>query len=223
MEQLLPPKAIIFDWDNTLVDSWEGIREAYNATFTHFGMPLWSLAETQANVAGSMRDTFPQMFGSRWEEARDVFYATVHTMGTRHLTPLKGALSLLQWLRQQEIHAAVVSNKNGALLRKDIESLGWNSFFCGMVGAGDCAQDKPAIEPILSVLETTGLQPSRQVWFVGDSHIDIRCGQNAGCRTVLLHPESLPKEDSLQPDDHLPDCEAFLGFLRKLSVSSDAL
>ena len=29
--RLASPKAILFDWDNTLVDSWGGIAEALNA------------------------------------------------------------------------------------------------------------------------------------------------------------------------------------------------
>ena len=40
---LTRPRAVIFDWDNTLVDSWVCIRESYNMTFRHFGMPEWSL------------------------------------------------------------------------------------------------------------------------------------------------------------------------------------
>ncbi len=217
------PKAIVFDWDNTLVDSWEGIREAYNATFRHFGMPLWSLEDTQANVAGSMRDTFPQMFGERWEEARDVFYATVTAIGTRYLNPLDGALPLLQWLQSQNIHAAVVSNKNGVLLRRDVSALGWDPLFCGVVGAGDCPRDKPAIDPVLSALQTTDIPLNPDVWFVGDSHVDIRCGQNAGCRTVLLHPSPPTMEEDLNPDDHHPDCHSLLGFLQKLPIPCSTL
>ena len=47
---LPPPRALIFDWDNTLVDTWAVITTCYNATFAHFGMPPWTEAETRARA-----------------------------------------------------------------------------------------------------------------------------------------------------------------------------
>ena len=37
------PTAILFDWDNTLVDSWATIHEALNVVMAAMGKPLWSL------------------------------------------------------------------------------------------------------------------------------------------------------------------------------------
>ncbi len=42
------PRAVLFDWDNTLVDSWATIHEALNFLMRAMGKPEWSLAETQA-------------------------------------------------------------------------------------------------------------------------------------------------------------------------------
>ena len=61
------PRAILFDWDNTLIDSWICIQESYNRTFRHFAMAEWSMEDTRANVAKSLRDSFPSLFGDRWE------------------------------------------------------------------------------------------------------------------------------------------------------------
>lgn len=33
------PRAVIFDWDHTLVDNWDAIRAALNFTLTSFGQP----------------------------------------------------------------------------------------------------------------------------------------------------------------------------------------
>ena len=50
------PKAVIFDWDNTLVDSWPVIHHALNETLEAYGKPLWTLEETKDRVRHSMRD-----------------------------------------------------------------------------------------------------------------------------------------------------------------------
>ncbi|MEI6986480.1 MAG: hypothetical protein WCK65_10140 [Rhodospirillaceae bacterium] len=43
--QLLPdtlPLAIIFDWDNTLVDSWECLHASINVTLVAMGQRPWT-------------------------------------------------------------------------------------------------------------------------------------------------------------------------------------
>ena len=39
------PNAVIFDWDNTLVNTWPIIAEALNATFRALKKPDWCMDE----------------------------------------------------------------------------------------------------------------------------------------------------------------------------------
>src|ERR1700722_19963829 len=68
------PRALIFDWDNTLVDSWPAIAEAINMTRETFGLPVWSLDEIKLNCTRAARDSFPEWFGKDWEEAYKFYY-----------------------------------------------------------------------------------------------------------------------------------------------------
>ncbi|MBT6116871.1 MAG: HAD hydrolase-like protein, partial [Rhodospirillaceae bacterium] len=123
------PEAVIFDWDDTLIDNWGAIRNALNAAFSAMGHETWTLAETRARVRRSLRDTFPAMFGDRWTEARDIFYATYQADHLETLTPLPGASETLAFLTDEGISMAVVSNKTGALLRRESTHLGWDRYF----------------------------------------------------------------------------------------------
>ncbi|MEK9930797.1 MAG: HAD hydrolase-like protein, partial [Rhodospirillaceae bacterium] len=67
------PRAILFDWDNTLVDTWGVIHDSMNVTLKHMGQNQWTIEETRKNVRKALREAFPELFGDRWEEARDVF------------------------------------------------------------------------------------------------------------------------------------------------------
>ena len=58
------PRAILFDWDNTLVDSWPTILDALNTTFEAFDMAPWSMIEARERVRHSMRDSFPKLFAT---------------------------------------------------------------------------------------------------------------------------------------------------------------
>ena len=74
---LIEPRALLFDWDNTLIDSWLALHHAIKATFEALGREPWTLDETRARVRASARDSFPILFGAQAEEATAIFYLIV--------------------------------------------------------------------------------------------------------------------------------------------------
>ncbi|MBP0462918.1 HAD family hydrolase [Roseomonas sp. PWR1] len=179
------PAAILWDWDNTLVDGWAAIEAGLNATFRAFAMPEWDRETVLARVRGSLRDTFPGMFGAEWERARDIFYDEVRVQHLSVLTPMPGADAALDAAARMGPQA-VVSNKQGPLLRAEAAHLGWDARFGALVGAGDAARDKPDAAPLLMALEAVGIAASDAVWYVGDTALDMQAARAAGCRAVLL-------------------------------------
>ncbi|WP_299443659.1 HAD family hydrolase [uncultured Rhodospira sp.] len=194
------PRAILFDWDNTLIDSWPAIHRVINTCMAHMGHPLWTFEETRRRVGRSMRDTFPEMFGERWTEARDVFLNAFKTVHLEMLTVLDGAEPMLRGLAARNVPMGLVSNKTGALLRREVEALGWGSLFFAQVGAGDAARDKPALEAIELALRTAPieLRPGPEIWLVGDSPTDMACAYACGLTPVLLRPWA-PEADEFGP------------------------
>jgi phosphoglycolate phosphatase len=179
------PRAIVFDWDNTLVDSWATIHEALVLTFTAMGHEPWTLAETKIRVRRSLRDAFPALFGSRWEDARKLYLDHFTSMHIERLTPILGAAELLAEARDAGFHLAVLSNKTGRILRLEADHLGWTPHFRRLVGAGDAKADKPDPAAMQFALEGSGLAGS-DVWYVGDTALDMECAARAGCTAVLL-------------------------------------
>jgi len=218
--QVVPrPRALVFDWDNTLVDSWLCIQHTYNATFRHFGLPEWDMSQTRAHVAASLRDSFPAMFGARWQEAAEVFSAAFAAIHLDHLAPLPGAAALLEALAATDVILAVVSNKRGHFLRREAEVLGWSDHFVRLVGAEDAPADKPDPAAVTLALAGTGLSLSPEVWFIGDATVDIECAVRAGCTPVLLRPEPpRPGEFPAAPARVVTDCRALGALLVEVAV-----
>jgi phosphoglycolate phosphatase len=214
------PRAILFDWDNTLVDNWHVIAESMNAVFDAFDMPRWSLAETKARTRASLRDSFPRMFGDRAKEAGRIF--SDH-FASRHLAELRempGAGDLLKRLKASGLYLGIVSNKRGRFLRLEADHLGWTGHFNKLIGAADAPQDKPAIAPVELALAGSGIARGSEVWFVGDTDIDIDCAANAGCIPVLLRVE-IPGVDEFpanKPHLHFSDCNALAKRLAEAGV-----
>lgn len=218
---LLPvPRAIIFDWDNTLVDSFPTIHLAINATMRAMDQPEWSFEETQARVALSLRDAFPKWFGDRWMEASKVFTESFAAIHLDALRPMAGAGALLEDLSSRDLYLAVVSNKRGPFLRAEAEKLGWNKHFKALIGAGDALADKPDHAPVALALKDSGLEPGDHVWFVGDNLVDMQCASNAGCLPVLIRAEAMAEGEfeNYRPRHHFTACEEITVLLRQLMV-----
>ena len=204
----MPPTHLIYDWDNTLVDAWPGVTAAMNAAFAAFAMPAWTVAETRARARRSLTEAFPPLFGPDWKRARDIFHAAYQARHTETLRPLAGSAALLTGFPAAS--QAVVSNKTGRFLRAEAAHLGWTGHFTTLIGAGDAAADKPDPAPIRLALDRLGAAAGPNVWYVGDTALDMQAARAAGVTAVLLgdaaHDGGV---DHAAPDRHFPDA-AFL-------------
>jgi len=178
------PALLLYDWDNTLVDGWAAITGALNAALAAFDKPLWTVEDTRNRVRVALRESFPLMFGDRWEDARDIFYTAFQERHLDHVAPLPGVAEALA------VGAAwpqgVVSNKAGPYLRREVAHLGWDSHFSAVIGAGDAAADKPDPAPILMALRQMGYRPGPEVWYIGDTALDMQAARAAGVTSVLI-------------------------------------
>lgn len=183
---LTSPKAILFDWDNTLIDSWGIIHHALNETLLKFGKEPWSLDEVRQKAHRSSREAFPRLFDDHWQEAVKHFYKVVEEIHLDHLKILEGAQDLLDHLKAAKIPLGIVSNKKGDVLRREVSHLKWNHFFGPVIGAGDAEKDKPHPAPIFMALESMALSNSEDIWFLGDSPADWEAAVASGCRPIAI-------------------------------------
>jgi phosphoglycolate phosphatase len=207
------PKGILFDWDNTLVDNWGAIHAAINLTLVAMGHRPWTLQDTRRNVARSLRDSFPTLFGDRWTEARDIFYKSFEAVHLDELKPLPGAEAMLMALKERGLYLGVVSNKTGRYLRSEADQLGWTRYFGRLVGATDARADKPAVEPVDLALGDSGLARGPEVWFIGDGAIDLECAANAHLTPIFFGPTSGVPMDAPKPAWVCPDCDSVLSLV----------
>lgn len=207
---LVAPKALLFDWDNTLVDTWPCIGKATNITRAAFGLDPWTPAEMRQHIAGSLRDTFPRIYGDRWEEARETYLKAFAAIHLDMLQALSCAEQLLRAAGTKGLYMGVVSNKTGTYLRAEASHLGWTGLFGKLVGAQDAARDKPDPAPVHLALAGSGIAPGPEVWFIGDAPIDAACGKAAGCTTIGMGPEPWTEPKA---DHHVADCAALAALL----------
>lgn len=187
LKTLKKPKAVIFDWDNTLVDTWPLIHRAINATMIAMDKEEWSLKRVKDNVHKSMRESFPEIFGDNWQKAGDVYRNSYRSMHLEDLTLLPSALGLINKLQEKNILQMIVSNKIGITLRKEVKKLGIADKFFSIIGSTDASQDKPHRAPLDLALIASDINLEKDhVWFVGDTVADIECAYGANCQPIIF-------------------------------------
>ncbi|HEY3972835.1 MAG TPA: HAD-IA family hydrolase [Candidatus Sulfotelmatobacter sp.] len=225
-------KLVIFDLDGTLIDSRLDLVHSVNAALRHIERP-----ELPDDVIASyVGDGAPILIqralgGEVVDEALvrkglEFFLSYYREHKLDHTTVYPGiaeALAAIQQasLQQSSIYKsgngsprklAVLSNKPVNPSRAIVEALGLGRFFSQIYGGNSFATKKPDPEGALKLLEESGVRPE-QAAIVGDSHVDVRTGRNAGLWTIGVTYGFAPHTLGSEPPDVLVDQPQEIGVL----------
>lgn len=189
-------KLVIFDLDGTLIDSRLDLVHSVNAALRHIGRDELP-DEVIASYVGDGAPVLIQraLGGEAVEETvvrkgLEFFLAYYREHKLDHTTVYEGiqeALATIQrrakdsngWSRKM----AVLTNKPVMPARAIVETLGLGPFFSQVYGGNSFGTKKPDPEGSRKLLQEFGARPEETV-IVGDSHVDIETGRNAGLWTV---------------------------------------
>jgi len=186
-------KLVIFDLDGTLIDSRLDLVHSVNAALRHIGRP-----ELPDDVIASyVGDGAPILIqralgGEVIDEALvrkglEFFLSYYREHKLDHTIVYPGIAEALATVQHSSNgiprKMAVLTNKPVNPSRAIVEALGLGPFFCQIYGGNSFSTKKPDPEGALKLLDETGVQPE-QAAIVGDSHVDVRTGRNAGLWTV---------------------------------------
>jgi phosphoglycolate phosphatase len=209
------PKAVIFDWDGTLVDTIPGLRIAHNHVRTTMGYEPWTEAQFWENLKHSARELYPRVYGAQSDKALGILYEYVDNNHLKYLKVLPHAQEVLNFLDRNRIPYGLISNKRHEYLLKEVSHIGWEKRFFAAIGAGIAARDKPAADPVHKIFELGCISfAPDDVWFIGDTETDLATGQAFGCPTILItHGRDMKGLiETYKPLHVVASCEELLAF-----------
>ena len=213
------PELIIFDWDNTLVDSLELICDSMRETFTKFSLSPMSNSEYKKHIHMCSRSFIKKHFPKEpHDEVRKVFIDSYRQLAEENITLLPEAKETLEAIKNKDIKMAIVSNKNKILLSMELAKLGLEEYFLSIVGSGDLEEDKPSPLPVFKALKDLGVKPSQEVWLVGDSVTDMAAAHNSQCLPVFFGTDDYTSEHYMNcpPKIHFLDHKELLQYFSSL-------
>ncbi len=178
----VPLRAVIFDWDGTLLDSYHADGCAYLQMFSALGIP-WGLAELAQHYSPDWHNVYraAKVPPERWGEA-DRLWRHFYRAQRPVLQP--EARSVVQQLSERYPLALVTSGSSGRV-RTQLRAFGFEGLFGVRVFGDEVPRRKPDPAALRIALSRLGLEPAACV-YVGDAPEDVQMARRAGVPSVAV-------------------------------------
>jgi phosphoglycolate phosphatase-like HAD superfamily hydrolase len=173
-------EAVLFDWDGTLLDSFEADSSAYLAMFREMGID-WGLAELAVHYSPNWYNVYraAKLPRGRWEAANVAW----RTQYANHKPKLvSDARRILAWTGRRYRLGLVTSGDRERVMRQ-LRYFRLTRIFAARVCADDTVRKKPHPAPLRLALEQMRVPPGACI-YVGDSPHDLEMARRAGVRAV---------------------------------------
>lgn len=193
-------RAVVFDWDGTLVDSAEKSYRCYRKVFARFGIE-YDHALFEKTYSPDWYRTYEdiRLPRERWPEA-DAHWLECYASEPSRLLP--HAREALSSIAASGLVQGLVSSGDPVRVRGEVEALGLARYFSAVVCGGETEGRKPHPEPLLVALGRLSIDPARAA-YVGDSPEDVTMAKAAGACAIGV-PGGFPNRAALAAaDPHL--------------------
>jgi len=198
-------RAVLFDLDGTLVDSYAALAEAVNYSRRQHGLGDLPAARIRSFVGHGLETLLDRAFDSEVPlSARSAFEARYDEICCAESKVLVDVRATLEALSDLGLVMAVCTNKPTAFSRKILQFLELAPFFRAIVGPDLAGARKPDARHVLHTLEATACGPSDAL-FVGDMPIDVHAARNSGVAVAVVPTGSSTSEQlkASAPDHYL--------------------
>lgn len=207
-------KAILFDVDGTLLDSYEFVFGAVKFALNTQGYPY----ATKKNLQKAQGKPLVEFYKTLIPGADSAVLAEAHIQFQHknfHLVKSFPKINkTLKILKRSGYSLAVISNRLRDSLLVSLKQAGILSYFDVIVAADDVVNTKPHKDHIMTALEKLEVK-SENAFMVGDTEHDILAGKNAGVKTVGVSFGWMGKDiNKYNPDFIIDDIEELLKILK---------
>lgn len=215
VRDMYPFKAVLFDFDGTLGDSYPAITASVNHVRGLHGLPPLSEPEVRRHVGRGPHYLLEHTVPAGDIETNITDYRAHHPSVLRSGTRLMpGAEDALRDLHTHGLRLGICSNKPVDFTRKLVAYLGVQSYLDLLVGPEDVARPKPAPDMLRLALTRLRVEAT-QTLYVGDMTVDIQTARSAGV-SVWVVPTGSDDIETLRqarPDRLLRDLQELPGLL----------
>ncbi len=210
-------KAILFDFDGTLLDSDQMIFEAFKILYQKYK------PETQADFTHTLTFSGPPILETLQKEfpLQDIdkiyhdYLKITPPLYQKYVRLYDGVITLLNALKSRGIKIALVTSKRRVHTEMTLEQLHLDNLFDVIVTPDEVSHNKPAPDGLIYALNVLGINSSEAL-YVGDSEYDALAAKNAMIKFALVSWSPRKDKITTQPDYLI---KQFLTFITDINLS----
>jgi pyrophosphatase PpaX len=213
-------RAVLFDFDGTLVDTTELIFQSMrHATGEILGREI-SREILMANVGQPLPRQMELLSAEHAEELLESYRLHNEEHHDALIQEFPGVEGSLARLRAGGVGIVVVTSKRRPSVEMALKNFpGLGEVVDHFVTMEDTAEHKPRPAPLLKGLEFLGGVPPEEAAYVGDSPFDVAAAEAAGITSVAVSWGAF-SEDTLRaagPDHLVPDLDSAVDLLLEMT------
>ncbi len=175
-------KAVLFDFDGTVIDTNELIIKSYKYAFDKVLGKNIELDEILSLFGRPLLLSLTEGYGE-YGEALCVAYREFNESNHDKIAkPFIGVPENIIAIKNAGFKIGIVTSKRKSTLLKGLKLIGLENIFDVIIANEDTVKHKPNPEPVLIACEKLGIAPKESI-YIGDSVFDILCGKAAGAKT----------------------------------------
>lgn len=211
-------RAVLFDLDGTLVDSYSALTDAVNHARRAEGLHDLTDDDIRKFVGDGVEKLLQRAF-ERTDISRNVIeafearYDEVCCAGSRVLADVEATLGALADLG---VEMAVCTNKPTVFSKKILDFLELSRYFRAIVGPDVAGARKPDAQHLAVTLQAVRCAEDETL-FVGDMPVDVRAARNSGIDVAVVATGSSTREQlaASEPDHFLERFSDLLKIVRR--------
>ena len=178
-------KAVLFDFDGTIINTNDLIREGLNSFAERYRGYRLLEEEHKKMVGRPLEEQMKYINSEKWQLMTNHFKIWYNHHHNEKTCAFPGIHRLLNTLRENGTRMAIVTNNGKASLEMGIRHLGLENYFEQIITRDDIENTKPAPDGIFETLSRMNLD-IKDVIFVGDTANDILAAKNAGVLSAMV-------------------------------------
>lgn len=189
----MPIRAVLFDHDGTLVDSYAGIARCMQLTCRDLEKPEMSNAEILASIGPTLENRFAELWGEKVaEEACRIYRAHYESHFLTGTELISGVAETLEAVEKRGLAIACVTNKSRNYCLRQLEHFGLLSKMQVVYANQQGIPPKPDPAMVFAALGDLDIPPEEAV-LVGDTPIDVATAKAAGVGAWAVRSRYTPE------------------------------
>lgn len=188
-------KIVIFDYDDTIVDTFSSIYDVDMEVAERLGLEKHSKEEVAALWGIPYRERINRLHPEIDFEEHERVHLEIYDHSTTK--PFEDALKILNYLKDKGVRMGVISSRRYKSLVENIDHYGLSDFFEFVQGEESLEHTKPDPRVFDAAIKHFDTKPEG-ITYVGDHLNDFKAARDAGLNFVAVTTGVHSKEDFVE-------------------------